>query len=302
MTLLNAKMEKDIQAGRCYLSNASNAAQLFCVPKPGEPHKPRFVVDLRSRNKNTVADIFPLPDQQLILNTLGRAKYRSAIDLYDAYWQVRIHKDDEHKSTFMTPTGTYNSTVMQQGDRNAPATFCRLIQHVMQPFLFKFVMVYLDDIFVYSNTKEDHEDHIRQVCQKLKDFQLWANPHKSQFFTPKLKILGHFISDAGIEADPDKLFKICNWPQLKNSKEAERFIATVSYLRRFFKNIASELAPITDLTGNAKFRWTELEQTAFDKTKELAENPPILKALDPDSAEPIFLFTDASTVGTGAMC
>lgn len=136
-------------------SNTQVAAPLMCVAKKNG--KLRTVVDCRQRNDNTVKDITPLPDQDQIRMDVARARYRSKIDLSDAYEQVRIIDEDVEKTGFRTPFGTFESLVMQQGDCNAPATFQRLMSTIFQDFIGRFVHVYLDDIFVFSESIEEHE-------------------------------------------------------------------------------------------------------------------------------------------------
>ena len=142
---------------------------------------------------------------------MAKANFCSKIDLVDAYFQIRVKPEDEKHTAFKTPDGQmYNSRVMQQGDCNSPSTFMRIINHILQAFLGIFIFVYLDDIFIYSDTLEDHIDHIKQVCLKLWEHRLYASAKKSQFFADKLEILGHYIDNQGIHADPLKIEKIIN--------------------------------------------------------------------------------------------
>src|SRR5436190_20027712 len=194
----------------------------------------------------------------------------------------------------------YNSRVMQQGDCNSPSTFMRIINYILQSFLGIFIFVYLDDIFIYSDTLEDHIDHIKQVCLKLREYRLYASAKKSQFFADKLEILGHYIDNQGIHADPSKIEKIINWPTPTSRKKVERFNTTVNYLSQYYNNLASCMAPLTSLMGKTKFYWTPLEENAFRATKQLAEQAAILKPIDINHPDPIFLFADASLVGTGS--
>src|SRR5438552_437568 len=294
-------MIKNLDSGRIYPSSSSQASAMFCVPKPANPQIARFVTDFRARNLNTVKDRYPLPHIPTILNRLAKAKYRSKIDLMDAYFQIRVEPEDENHTAFKTPDGQmYNSRVMQQGDCNSPSTFMRIINYILQAFLGIFVFVYLDDIFIYSDTLEDHIDHIKQVCLKLQEHRLYASAKKSQFFADKLEILGHYIDNQGIHADPSKIEKIINWPTPTSRKKVERFNATVNYLSQYYNNLASCMAPLISLMGKTKFYWTPLEEKAFHATKQLAEQAAILKPIDINHPDPIFLFADASLVGTGS--
>ena len=273
---------------------------MFCMPKPGKPDEPHFVTDFRQRNENTVRDNYLLPNMTHILNDIARAKYRSLIDLKDAFFQIRIHPDDEWKTAFKTPFGMFNSRVMNQGECNAPSIFMRFINFIMQDFLGIFVHIYIDDICIYSQTKEDHISHIREVCQRLKEYKLYASPKKSQFFADRLMILGHYINNQGIYADPKKIQKIQEWVTPTTQKSVEHFVATVNYIAQFMPQVASHLGPLTNLLGKQKFYWDEQCTQAFNKTKEIAGSIDVLVPLKYDSdADPIFLFTDASTVSVG---
>ena len=123
----------------------------------------------------------------------------------------------------------------------------------MQDFLRIFVHIYIDDICIYSQTKEDHISHIREVCQRLKEYKLYASPKKSQFFADRLMILGHYIDNQGIHADPKKIQKIQEWATPTTQKSVERFVATVNYIAQFMPQVASHLGPLTNLLGKQKF-------------------------------------------------
>ena len=169
-------------------------------------------------NDNMVRDVYPIPDQMTILQTLAASKFRSQIDLSDAYFQVQIYPEHKHLTAFKTLFSMFNSRVMQQGNCNALTTFSRLISHVLHKYLRRFVFVYLDNIFIFSETRQQHIEHICSVCQKLKEFNLYATSQKAEFFSQQMKVLGHYISDQGIYVDLDKIKKIKDWPIPKNTK------------------------------------------------------------------------------------
>ena len=170
---LSEKISKYVAAKWWEPATVQQAAPLLCVAKKSS--KLRTVVDARERNDNTVKDVTPLPDQDQIRMDVARAKYRSKIDLSDAYEQVRIVAQDIWKTAFATPYGTFVSNVMQQGDCNAPATFQRLMTTIFRDYIGRFVHVYLDDIFVYSNSIEEHERHLKLVLDKLHEVQLYMS-------------------------------------------------------------------------------------------------------------------------------
>src|SRR5947207_6245325 len=294
-------MTKNLDSGRIYPSSSAQASAMFCVPKPANPQIACFVTDFRARNLNTVKDWYPLPHIPTILNHLARAKYYSKIDLMDAYFQIRVEPEDEKHTAFKTPDEQmYNSRVMQQGDCNSSSTFMQIINYILQAFLGIFIFVYLDNIFIYFDTLEDHIDHIKQVCLKLYEYQLYASAKKSQFFADKLKILGHYINNQGIYADSLKIEKIINWPTSISRKKVERFNTTVNYLSQYYNNLASCMTLLTSLMGKTKFYWIPLEEKNFKATKQLAKQVAILTLIDINHSDPIFLFADASLVDTNS--
>src|SRR5205085_12575080 len=190
----------------------------------------RPLVDLRNRNENTIKDNSPIPNQQVILASVGRAKYRSKIDLSNAYFQIRVHPKEERFNTIKTPFGAFACKIMLQGDTNAPATFMRVMEDALSDFLGEFVWVYLDDILIFSNTPEDHIRHVDLVCKKLKEVQLFNSRKRSIFFVDRLEILGHIIDDNGVQPMPEKIHRISDWTTPKNKKELARFLAIVNYV------------------------------------------------------------------------
>ncbi|SJL16374.1 uncharacterized protein ARMOST_19896 [Armillaria ostoyae] len=154
----NKKVEKYTWAGWWQLTAASQAAPMLCLPK--KDRHLHMVIDCRQQNENMVKDVTPMPDQDGIREDVARAKYRSKIDLSDAYEQVRIVPDDMWKTAFATIRGTFTSAVMQQGDCNAPTTFQRLMTSIFQDIIGVFMHVYIDDIFVFSDLIEEHEEHL----------------------------------------------------------------------------------------------------------------------------------------------
>ena len=158
---LMAKIERYTAAGWWEEKNVPHASPLLCIPK--KDGRLRTVVDCRERNLNTIKDLTPFPDQDMIRNDVARAPFRSKLDMSDAYEQVRVDPNDVKNTAFCTVIGTFLSHVVQQGDCNAPATFQRLMTRIFRNFIGKFIYVYLDDIFIFSYTIEEHENHLRQV-------------------------------------------------------------------------------------------------------------------------------------------
>jgi hypothetical protein len=278
---------------------ASQAAPMICIRKPNG--KLRSVVDLRVRNANTHKDVTPFPDQDTIREDVARARFKSKLDLTDAYEQVRVREDHIQHTSFATIFGTFKSKVMQQGDCNAPATFQRLMTHLFRRFIGKFAHVYLDDIYIFSNSFEEHRSHIRQILEVLRTNSLYLNPSKVFLFADKLDCLGHVIDGGNIHPATDKMDQIRNWKTPKTLKEVQRFLGLVNYLRNFLPDIAKFTNPLANCcSSTAVFHWSPLLDVCFNRVKEIVANAPILSPIDPDNSDPIWVICDASTSGVGA--
>ena len=204
---------------------------MFLEAKPDGRIRP--LVDLCFSNDNTVADHSQIPNQQTILHAVAKGKYRSKIDLSDAYFQTRVHPDDVKYNTIKTPFGGFTSQVMIEGDMNAPATLVRVIKDLFHDELGKFIWIYIEDIFIFSNSFEEHIEHVQHACRKLKEHKFYANPKKSIFFADILNILGHMIDDKGIHPAPEKIRNIMDWKRPNNQKELQQFKGIVNYISQF---------------------------------------------------------------------
>ncbi len=294
------KVNRYTRAGWWELTSASQAAPMMCVFKK-DTHL-RTVVDCRQRNENIVKDVTPMPDQDNIREDVARAKYRSKIDLSDAYEQVRVVASDVWKTAFSTVRGTYISHVMQQGDCNAPATFQRLMTSIFQDVIGKCMHVYLDDIFVYSDTIEEHERHLRIVFDRLKEQKLYLKWKKCKLYADRIDCLGHIIDDRGLHADGDKLSQIREWRTPWNYNNIQRFVGLVQYLATFLPDISAYTGPLLSMTHNGNvFDWRPLHQWCFDMIKAICCKTPILRPIDPKIDDPIWVICDTSKSGVGAV-
>jgi hypothetical protein len=297
---LMEKLRQYINAGWWIPKTAAQAAPLLCIPK--KTGKLRTVVDCRQRNDNTVKDVTPFPDQDQIRMDVARATFRSKIDLSNAYEQVRIEPDDVPKTAFATVFGTFESNVMQQGDCNAPATFQRLMVEIFRDAIGTRVHAYLDDIFVFSHTLEDHEADLEYVFQKLRENRLFIERAKCDLYSKSMDCLGHRVDDKGLHADADKMARIREWRTPKNLKEVQRFLGLVQYLAHFMPDVTSYAGPLSAICRNGQpFYWKPLHEACFNSIKVIACRSPILKPIDPQSADPIWVICDASLSGIGAL-
>src|SRR6266404_1643808 len=298
MPKFKAWIDRQLRAGILERNTVPGGASMFITSKTDGRIRP--LVDLRFRNDNTVADHSQIPNQQTILHAVAGGKYRSKIDLSDAYFQTRVHPDNVKYNTIKTPFRGFTSVVMMQGDMNAPATFVRVMENLFHDELGKFIWIYIDDIFIFSNTFEDHIKHVKLACSKLQQYEFYANPRKSIFFANKLDILGHMIDDQGIHPAPEKIRSIMDWTRPNNQKELQRFNGMVNYISQFMPHAATITAPLTELTGDAEWLWTDLQEAAFLAVKRAADKHRVLRPINYNKRDMIWLFTDASPTGTGA--
>lgn len=297
---LRDKIIRYTKAGWWEERTTSQAAPMLCIPKKNG--NLRTVIDCRKRNDNTWKDITPFPDQDQIRHDVAAAKYRSKIDMSDAYEQIRIMPEDVWKTAFSTVYGTFVSHTMQQGDCNAPATFQRLMTHIFREYIGDFVHVYMDDIFIYSDTVEDHQRHIGLVLDKLRENHLYLVATKCDFYSTQMDCLGHLIDEHGIHADSDKMSKVRNWPTPKTYNEVQRFLGLVQYLSSFMPDVSMYSSVLSGMVRNGReFLWRPIHEHCFRMIKEMACKYPILKPIDPKSSEPIWVVCDASIYGVGVI-
>ena len=219
------------------------------VKKPGGAW--RMCIDYRALNELTAKNGYPLPRIQDLLEIVGRAKYLSKIDLASGYWQVRMADGSVQKTAFNTIWGKYEWLAMPFGLCNAPATFQTLMNETLRPHLGKIVVVYLDDILIFSDTEDEHYEHLEEVLKCLKEQRLYAKPKKCIFVTTELEFCGHIIGNGEVRPVPAKLEAITGWPKPTNVSEVRRFLGLATYYRRFVRGFSKIAAPLHDLTKEA---------------------------------------------------
>ena len=201
-----------------------------------------------------------MPRIDELLDCLGKAKIFSKIDLRSGYYQVRIREEDIPKTTFNTRFGHYKFTVMPFGLTNAPATFNRLMADLFRKELDDFVLVFFDDILIYSENKEEHEQHLHHDLEILRKSQLYAKKRKCTFFVDKVAYLGFVVSKDGLSPDPAKVESVVSWPIPRNVSEVRGFLGLTGWCRVFVKNYALIVEPLTELTEKDEaFIWSEKE-------------------------------------------
>src|SRR3954470_15294793 len=260
----------------------------------------RLCIDYRALNKLTIKNRYPLPRIDEMLDRVTGAKVFSKFDLASGYYQIRIADEDIPKTAFNTRYGHYEFLVMPFGLTNAPATFQTLMNDIFRDKLDQYVLVYLDDILIYSKDKAEHLTHLEQVCQVLREHKLYCKPKKCEFFKDAVEYLGHVISNKGIQVDPRKVQDVKEWPAAKNVSELRSFLGLASYYRRFVEGFAKIASPLTNLLHkDVPYIWTPECQVAMDKLKTLVSSAPILRTADPDLK--FTVTTDASDFAVGAV-
>ncbi|KAK8543626.1 hypothetical protein V6N13_076426 [Hibiscus sabdariffa] len=257
------------------------APVLFVKKKDGTL---RLCIDYRKLNKLTVKNKYPLPRIDDLFDQFHGASVFSKIDLRSGYYQLKVKDSDVFKTAFRTRYGHYEFLVMPFGLTNAPAAFMDMMNRVFQPYLDQFVVVFIDDILVYSKSEVEHEEHLRIVLQTLREKQLYAKFSKCEFWLNEVIFLGHIVSAEGIRVDPKKIEAIMGWKQPKNVSEVRSFLGLAGYYRRFVEGFSIIAAPLTKLLRkDVPFSWTEAQQSSFDKLKSVLTEAPVL--IQPESGK-----------------
>lgn len=281
-------------------SSPFGAPVLFVKKKDGSQ---RMCVDYRALNDITIKDRYSLPHIDDILDCMAGAKFFSKMDLVSGYHQVRVKEEDVHKTAFVTPNqGQWEFRVLSFGLCNAPPTFQRLMNSVLRPYLGKFVSCFLDDVVVYSKTKEEHTEHLEKVLTCLKNAKLFGKDKKCEFYRKEIEFLGHVVSGKGLAPDQSKIRSVVKWPVPKNKTEVLSFLGLCNYYRRFVPDFAQVAVPLTALSGSrksVKFEWNDEAQRAFEELKKRLSSAPVLRIASRTGQ--FRVFTDACQTALGAV-
>ncbi|GJU50087.1 putative reverse transcriptase domain-containing protein [Tanacetum coccineum] len=271
-------------------SSPWGAPVLFVKKKDGSF---RMCIDYRELNKLTVKNRYPLPRIDDLFDQLQGSSIYSKIDLRSGYHQLRVREQDIPKTAFRTRYGHYEFQVMPFGLTNAPAVFMDLMNRVCKPYLDKFVIVFIDDILIYSKDEREHEEHLKEILELLKKEKLYAKFSKCEFWIPKVQFLGHVIDSRGIHVDPAKIESIKDWASPKTPTEIRQFLGLAGYYRRFIEGFSKIAKSMTKLTQKGiKFDWGEKEENAFQLIKQKLCSAPILAL--PEGSKDFVVYYDAS--------
>ncbi|GJV28232.1 putative reverse transcriptase domain-containing protein [Tanacetum coccineum] len=260
----------------------------------------QMCIDYRELNKLTLKNRYPIPRIDDLFDQLQGSSVYLKIDLRSGYHQLRVREEYIPKTAFRTRYGHYEFQVMPFGLTNAPAVFMDLMNRVCKPYLDKFVIVFIDDILIYSKNKQEHEEHLKLILELLKKEELYAKFSKCEFWIPKVQFLGHVIDSQGIHVDPAKIESIKDWASPKSPTEIRQFLGLAGYYRRFIEGFSKIAKPMTKLTQKkVKFEWGDKQETTFQLLKQKLCSAPILAL--PEGSEDFIVYCDASIKGLGAV-
>ncbi|QRV77082.1 Retrotransposable element Tf2 protein [Ceratobasidium sp. AG-Ba] len=308
-------IDQELADGKIRSSKSPIASPCFFLKK--KDGSLRLVTDYQKINNITIPDQFPMPLQVELVDQVKNAKIYSKLDLRWGFNNIRIKEGDEWKTAFRTAYGIYEYLVMPFGLKNAPAVLQRMMNDIFRHLLGVTVVVYMDDILIFSEKEEDHAEHVKEVLKILRDNNLYAKLAKCEFFVKKVIFLGLVITPEGISMEEEKIKAIMEWGAPRKIKEVQAFLGFVNFYRRFIAEISkiakSALAnlyptvlqpvtarPLHDLTKkDTRFEWSQECQQAFEEIKKRVSQDPVLIHPDPD--KPFILETDASGIAIGAI-
>jgi hypothetical protein len=260
----------------------------------------RLCVDYHPLNAVTIKNKYPLRRIDILFDQLAGAKVFSKIDIRSGYHQIKIRSSDIPKIAFSTRYGLYEYLVMSFGLTNAPAYFMYLMNSVFMQELDKFVVVFIDDILIYSKNPEDHAKHLHVVLQKLRDHHLYAKFSKCEFWLDTVKFLGHTISSDSISIDPSKVQEVMDWKPPTSVHQIRSSLGLAGYYRRFIPDFPRIAKPMTErLKKGVKFSWDQKCEDAFHTLRAYITTAPVLA--QPDVSKPFDIYCDASGIGFGCV-
>ncbi|GJP36383.1 hypothetical protein CLOM_g20895, partial [Closterium sp. NIES-68] len=237
----------------------------------------------RALNKQTIKNKYPIPRINDLLDQLRGATVFSKLDLWSGYWQIRMADDSVHKTALRTRYGSYEYLVMPFGLTNAPATFQAEMNHILRPLSDECVVVYLDDILIYSRDMKQHVEHLRRVFEILRRERFYVKLSKSDFALEKVQFLGHIVSAQGVHVDPKKIEAVRTWKTPENVKELQQFLDFANYYNRFVPQYAKIAVPLTNLLKkNTPYKWEPKHQEAVEQLKQALASAPVLILPDPE--------------------
>ena len=295
---LDEFLEENLRTGRIRPSKSPMAAPVFFVKK--KDGSLRLVQDYRKLNNMTVKNRYPLPLISDLVDKLRNARYFSKLDVRWGFNNVRIKEGDEWKAAFRTTRGLFEPLVMFFGLTNSPSTFQTMMNDLFRELITEgVVIIYLDDILIYTKTREEHRRVLKRVLEILQRNKLFLRADKCDFEQTKVEYLGVVISEGKIEMDPVKVSGVADWPTPRTRTELQSFLGFVNFYRRFIKDYSHIARPLFDLTCAKEWQWNDSAQSAFLRIKELITSEPVL--VFPKEDRPYRVEADSSDYATGAV-
>ena len=290
-------IEDLLKKGKIRRSSSPYGAPLFFVRQKGG--KLRGVIDYRALNRITKRDSTPIPRTDEMFDRLGRARYFSKMDLKSGFHQIRVKASDVEKTAFTTKYGQFEFLVMPMGLCNAPASFQSLMNTIFHDCIDVFLVVYLDDLLIFSRTLDDHMKHLDIVLQRLQQHELYVGPSKCEFLKQDIEFLGLRVGTQGIKVGEDRIQEVKNWPTPKSLTEVRGFAGLLQFFRRFIRDFSKIAAPLTNLTkkNSGIHNWDNTCDAAFEKLKTALTTAPILVA--PNWEKPFIGHIDACQISVG---
>lgn len=297
--VLKEELKKLIDNKLIVPSHSPWSSPVLLVPKKNG--KWRMCVDYRKLNDLTMKDSYSLPYiDEILFSAGGNMSFMSTIDLFSGFHQIPMNKNDIEKTCFTTKYGNYNFVVMPFGLCNAPATFQREMNRIFFPLIGDCLFIYMDDLVIFSPTFEKHLIDIERVLKIMKENDIKVNLEKSHFFRSEVEVLGHKLTTKGIKPMDTKILAIANWTKPLNITELRSFLGAVGYYRKFISRFSQLANPLFGLLKkNAKYEWSEKQESSFNLLKDMLIKAPILQF--PNFKNPFIIRTDASLDGIGGV-
>ena len=297
-SVVNKEVAELIKCGMLVPSKSPWASLILIVKKKDSSNQ--VVIDYQKLNKVTKKDSYPLPRIDDALDRLGGAKYFSAMDLISGYWQIDLPPEEQEKCAIITSTGLYQPTRMPQGLCNAPATFQWAMDNILSDLKLSCVLVYIEDIYVFSRTFAEHLNDLENVFKRLNNNNLKLKPKKCSFFKSELKYLGFVITEKGLHPQPAKIKAIKLMKPPSCVRDIQVFLGMIGYYRRFVQDFSLKAAPLFHLLKkDSVFSWSEEAQKSFDILRTCLMTAPILNY--PNFQKPFIVQTNASLFSIGAV-
>jgi hypothetical protein len=295
---LNKQLQELLDKGYiCPSASPWGAPVIFVLKKDGTQ---RMCMDYHSLNKVTIKNKYPLPRIDDLFDQLNGACVFSKIDLRSGYHQMKIQAFDIPKITFITRYDIYEYMVMSFGLTNAHAYFMYLMNKVFMEYLDKFMIVFINNILIFSKNDEEHDEHLHLVLQKLRENQLYTKLNKCKFWLKEVSFLGHIISEGGISVDPNKVKDILSWKTPQNVLDIRSFLGMAGYYRRFIERFSKISKPMTELLAKGKtFEWMSRREASFQELKKRLTTAPVLTM--PNMEKSFSIYCDASGQGLGCV-